>query len=178
VVKALDYFRAERLQHLDSLENLEEVFSRYPDDKAGNTELAVYLWGYKLWTRAALLRRLAAHFRSIGVTNLEELSTWAAQSNFHSDFEGKVRFKADGRTYGLGFAIYNWLVMRLGVETVKPDVHVHAFVRSALGRKLSDSDAVSAVVATADALGMPIHELDWRIWEAGRGMSAEAAHLE
>jgi hypothetical protein len=33
----------------------------------------------------------------------------------------------------LGLAAYKWLTMRLGVETVKPDVHVHRFVESAVG---------------------------------------------
>jgi hypothetical protein len=62
-------------------------------------------------------------------------------------------FVADGRTYGLGFTGYNWLVMRLGVDTVQPEVHVHAFVSAVLGRKVSDAEAVAAVIATRGGTG-------------------------
>lgn len=76
-------------------------------------------------------------------------------------FEGQMR--------GLGPAVFQWLVMRQGVDTVKPDVHVHRFAEAALGRLLSDADTVEVVVAAAHRLGMKAYELDWAIWEHGRG---------
>jgi hypothetical protein len=161
VVRALQHYRDHRWDEIRTLDDLADVFARFPDDKEGNLTLAQYLWGYNMWTRAHQLRDLASFFRSIGVTDQEALKAWAAQAEFERDFEGKV--------YGLGIAVFQWLVMRQGVETVKPDVHVHRFVTNALGRSVSDAEAIALVEAAAAELGIKAYELDWRIWEASRG---------
>jgi hypothetical protein len=163
VIKALEYFRANRWDEVRTLDELDAVLSRYPDDQRGNTALAVYLWGYKLWTRAQQLRGLASYLRSIGVLDQETLRAWARQSEFRRDFEGRVK--------GLGPAVYQWLVMRQGVDTVKPDVHVRRFTEAAVGRPLSDADLIEVVTRAARDLGIKAYELDWRIWEASRGGS-------
>jgi len=68
-----------------------------------------------------------------------------------------------------GVGVYQWLIMRQGVETVKPDVHVHRFAETAVGRSLSDSEVIEVVTKAASGLGIKAYELDWRIWEASRG---------
>lgn len=94
-----------------------------------------------MWTRAHQLRDLSNYFESVGVTTQEELRAWAVKSTFKGGSEGKVK--------GLGIAVYNWLVMRLGVHTVKPDVHVRRFAETASGRALSDDDLVEVMVRAA-----------------------------
>lgn len=165
VVRAIDHFREEVLPGLYDLDDLIELMARFPITQDGNTELARHLWGYRMWTRAQMLRDLVAYFSSIGVTDQEELRAWAETTTFE-DFEGKVR--------GLGRAVYQWLVMRVGVETVKPDVHVLRFVETAVGRPLGDVDAVHAVTEAARRLGRSVLQVDWAIWEAGRNGLAEA----
>jgi hypothetical protein len=160
VVKALEYFRANRWNDVRTLDDLDEVLSRYPEDQPGNTELAGYLWGNRHWKRAQQLRGLASYFRSIGVVDQASLKAWAHESEFHRDFEGRVK--------GLGPAIYEWLVMRQGVDTVKPDVHVRRFAEAAVGRPLSDAEVVEVVARAAPMLGIRAYEFDWRIWEASR----------
>jgi hypothetical protein len=161
VVNALEYFKENRRKEVRTLDDLEALMSRYADDQNGNTRLAVYLWGYKLWTRAEQLRGLADYFRSVGVVDRETLKAWAHNSEFRRDFEGRVK--------GLGPAVYQWLVMRQGVDTVKPDVHVRKFAEAAVGRPLSDTDVIEVVTRAAGVLGIKAYELDWRIWEASRG---------
>ncbi|MFL5759981.1 MAG: hypothetical protein ACJ789_09590 [Thermomicrobiales bacterium] len=160
VVKALESFKAQRWDEVRTIEDLEALFRRYTEDKQGNTALAQYLWGYNMWTRAQHLRDLVRYFRSIGVTDQERLRAWATRSTFKRDFEGRVK--------GLGPAVYQWLIMRLGVDTVKPDVHVRRFAETVLGRRLNDQDLIDVVVGAARVLGIPAYELDWRIWEASR----------
>jgi hypothetical protein len=160
VVKALEYYKAHHWGEIRSLDDLEVVLGRYGTDQEGNTALALHLWGYRLWTRAEQLRGLARHFRAIGVTDQDTLSHWAQTSTFETDFRGKVR--------GLGPAVYQALVMRQGVDTVKPDVHVRRFAEAALGRRLNDWDVVDVVTRAASRLGLSATELDWRIWEASR----------
>jgi hypothetical protein len=106
-----------------------------------------------------MLRDLVAYFHSVGVANQEQLREWAKKTTF-ADFEGRVR--------GLGRAVYQWLVMRQGIDTIKPDVHVHRFVASVLGRQLRDADLVEVVTKAAHRLSRPAMRLDWAIWEAGR----------
>jgi hypothetical protein len=161
VVKALEHFRAERWSELRSLDDLDRVFESFPDNQAGNTALAQHLWGYNLWTRAQQLRELGRYFRSIGVIDQERLKEWAHTSSFRDDFEGQIK--------GLGPAVYQWLVMRQGVDTVKPDVHVRRFAEAAVGRPLNDQDVIELTTAAAMRIGIKAFELDWRIWEASRG---------
>lgn len=161
VVKALGYFKERRFDEVRTMADLQAVMGRFPDDQEGNTDLAVYLWGYKLWTRAGMLRRLVEFFDSVGVRDQAGLKRWGEGAEFRRDFEGRVK--------GLGPAVFQWLVMRQGVDTVKPDVHVHRFAEAAVGRRLSDVDTVAVMVAAAHRLGMKAYELDWAIWEHGRG---------
>ncbi len=159
VRNAIAHFEANRWNDVRTLDDLEALFERFTDDQQGNTELALYLWGYRLWTRAAQLRALVGFVRSVGVVDLDDLRQWADASSFN-DFRGRVK--------GLGPAVYQWLTMRLGVETVKPDVHVTRFVERAIGRRSSEQEAVDGLVAVASRLGVPANLLDWSIWEFER----------
>jgi hypothetical protein len=161
VVRALEHFNENRAGEIRTIEDLEEALTRFPDDKEGNLGLAQHLGGNNMWTRAEQLRRLTEYFTNIGVRDQESLRAWAAQSEFKPDFEGKVK--------GLGIAVYHWLVMRQGVDTVKPDVHVRRFAEGAVGRSLSDQDVVEVVTRAAHQLGKKAFEVDWAIWEASRG---------
>jgi hypothetical protein len=161
VITALEYFRANRWKDIRTLDDLDAVLARYSEDQKGNTALAVHLWGYRLWTRAQQLRDLAHYFRSIAVVDGESLRAWAHASEFKRDFAGQVK--------GLGPAVYQWLVMRQGVDTVKPDVHVRRFAETAVGRPLSDQDLIDVVSQAARRLDIKAYEFDWRIWEASRG---------
>jgi len=160
VVNALRHFRDHRWDEVRTLDDLEGVLARFDDDQAGNTALAQYLWGYNLWTRAEQLRRLVRFFREIGVTDEAQLEAWAHASSFGNDFQGRVK--------GLGRAAYESLLMRVGVETVKPDVHVKRFAESAVGRPLDDTEVVDVAVRAAKRLGMRANELDLRIWKASQ----------
>jgi hypothetical protein len=151
-------WHAERIR---TIGNLEEFLSRYSDDRQGNTDAAVALWGYKHWTRLAQLRRLVAYFQSIGVIDAETLRRWAEQALYDRDFKGKVK--------GLGPAVFQWLVMRSGVETVKPDVHIMKFMASVLGYEPAFDVVVRALESISRAIGRRPRELDLSIWEYQRG---------
>ena len=161
VVQAPEHYKQHHWKELRTREDLRALFVQYPEDKEGNTALAQYLWGYNMWTRAQQLRDLMVFFRRAAVVDQPSLKAWAERSDFRRDFEGKVK--------GLGIAVYHWLVMRQGVDTVKPDVHVRRLAEGAVGRPLSDQDVIEAVTKAAHQLGKKAFELDWAIWEASRG---------
>lgn len=160
VERAMQHFRRELVGEIRAMDDLRACFSRFPDTEEGNVELAQYLWGYRLWTRARQLRGLVTYFDGLGISTLEGLQEWARRTTF-KDFEGRVK--------GLGPAVYRWLVMRLGVDTVKPDVHVVRFVSRAVGRPVSEAESVQGLEDAARQLGVRANILDWSIWEHERG---------
>ncbi len=161
--KAGDHFRSNHWDEVRSLDDLEDVLARFPDDQDGNRDLATYLWGNRHWRRAHELRGLVVYFRQRDVADLDSLQRWAAGSR-PEDFIGHIK--------GLGPAVYRWLVMRAGVETIKPDTHILRFVSAAIGRGVSEDEAVTSLEAVADRLGIPARVLDWSVWEAQRGGGA------
>jgi hypothetical protein len=167
VVRAMEHFQRVTRLTLSTLADLRALLDQYPDDQEGNTALALRLWGYKMWTRAHMLRDLVGFFGEQEVTTQDDLRAWANRASFHRDFEGQVK--------GLGPAVFNWLVMRQGVETVKPDVHVLRFTEETIGRRAPDQDVIDALVAIARDVGMKAYELDWAIWEYSRGGPAETS---
>lgn len=158
VERAIAHYQSQRFEALRTIDELKAVMARYPDDEGGNKGLAQFLWGYDLWTRAEQLRRLVAFFESMGVTDQVALRLWASTAEFSRDFEGRVK--------GLGIAVFNWLVMRLGVDTAKPDVQVRRFVEECLDHSAgSDQQLVALVAGAAAVLGKSVRDLDWAIWE-------------
>ena len=70
----------------------------------------------------------------------------------------------------MGLAIYKWLLMRQGVETIKPDVHLKRFVGSTISRSdFKDQELIVVLEEVARQLGVKSYELDWSIWEYQRG---------
>jgi hypothetical protein len=156
--KAGAYYEDNRWNEIRTHDDLKKLLSLYPDNKEGNTALALYLWNHKYWTRVSLMRKLVSFFESVGITSQETLMKWANNSNFEDDFKGKIS--------GMGYAIFQWLVMRQGIETIKPDRHVRRFVESIIHRSdVTDEDLVVSLEQVATELRLKAYELDWRIWE-------------
>jgi hypothetical protein len=161
--RAMEYYRQHARTNVADFASLVNLLSTYPDDRDGNQAVAQYLWGYNYWNRVVLLRRFVAYFAQSGVTTQEQLKQWANESNFDRDFKGKVK--------GAGYAIYQWLIMRQGIETIKPDLWIHRFVQDVLGYAVSDQMAVDLLERVAREMGVKAYELDWRIWENQSGRS-------
>jgi hypothetical protein len=158
VLAALEHFRRNRRDEVRTIDDLDRVLASFPADQVGDTALAIHLWGYRLWTRAGQLRDLVRFFRDVGVVDAATLQAWAHASEFERDFAGRVK--------GLGRAVYQSLLMRQGIDTVKPDVHLRRFGEAAVGRPLGDSDLIELTTRAARRLGVPAADLDYRIWES------------
>ncbi|HUY97261.1 MAG TPA: hypothetical protein VMW47_06555 [Verrucomicrobiae bacterium] len=169
VRKALAHYTDHCQAAIPTLASLESLLLEYHDnDKIGNSALAQHLWGYNLWTRAGLLRRLAAFCHDPSRSDLPSLREWSKAADFKKDFAGQVQYLAPPmkRRMGLGPAVFAWLCMCLGDENrVKPDVQVVRFVKDALGHDVTESDAAALVAKAAPLLKLSPRDLDWRIWE-------------
>jgi hypothetical protein len=164
VDSAVTHYRTHHWGDLRTLDDVELLLAAHPDDQAGNLSVAQYLWGYNYWNRVPWMRGLVRWLRVNGLTTHEALHAWAHRSDFHRDFEGQIRH--------LGIAAYKWLVMRLGVDTVKPDVHLHNFVTGVVGHRVTDETLVAAIEAVAAKRSIRARELDAAIWEFQRGWPA------
>ena len=71
----------------------------------------------------------------------------------------------------MGYAIFKWLQIRLGVETVKPDVHVMNFVKDCIGRVPRNEETVRAIERVAQKIGIRASRLDFAIWGYQRDKS-------
>ena len=163
VEKAIGHYRNYRRNEIRRIDDLESLLSEYLDNKEGNTAIAQYLWGNNHWTRISLLRKLVVFFVSIGVRSQESLKRWANTSTFENDFKGKIP--------GMAYAIYQWLIIRQGIETIKPDIHVRRFVESIIHRSdFADEELVTSLEKVAGELKLKAYELDWRIWEYQRSV--------
>lgn len=161
VERAIAYYKHSRWNEIRTHEDVKLFLSKYEDDKEGNTAAALYLWHYRYWNRVSMLRKLIAYFEQIGVTSQEDLIHWVQTSDFKTDFKGEIP--------GMSFAIYQWLVMRQGIETIKPDVHIRRFIESIVHRSdFTDKELVTVLEKVARQLGLKAYELDWRIWEYQR----------
>src|SRR5512145_2032927 len=112
VERAIDYYRKHAQKETSDFAKLQTLIAQHPNTQEGNRKIAQYLWGYNHWKRVELLRRLIAYFEVTQITTQEQLKQWATDVDFEQDFKGKVK--------GAGFAIFKWLVMRQGIETIKP----------------------------------------------------------
>lgn len=156
VERAMTHYQKHAQRKVNNFAALKNLLATYSDTLEGNRQLAQYLWGYNYWSRVELLRRFVNYFEEQGVTTQEQLKQWAERADFERDFKGRVK--------GAGYAIFQWLVMRQGIETIKPDVWIHRFIRDTLGYSVSDETAVAMLKEVALELDIKAYELDWRIW--------------
>lgn len=163
VEKAVNHYRS-NVREQDGIkdhESLKHFLARYPNDREGNRQAAQYLWGNNFWGRIELLRRFMQYFEDQGVTNQVQLEKWTKNANFNRDFKGRV--------FGADIAIFKWLTMRVGVETIKPDIWIHSFIKETIGRNLSNEEAIEVLENIASEIGMKSSKLDLAIWEYMRG---------
>ena len=64
----------------------------------------------------------------------------------------------------MGPAIFEWLRLRVGIPTIKPDVHVLRFVKAYIKRNPKEDETVKALVSIATELRIRPHQLDSANW--------------
>jgi hypothetical protein len=69
VVRALERFRENRWNEIRTLNDLERVMARFPEDQAGNTALAQYLLGLQLLDARAAAPRPCARYSAASASS-------------------------------------------------------------------------------------------------------------
>jgi hypothetical protein len=115
-------------------------------------------------TKGEAVHLAALAFRDLGVETAQDFRD-AQGTPFGETLEERWR-SLPGQRSGIS---WRYLRMLLGLEDVKPDRMVTAFLRDALGREVSTSEAVVLVRAAAARLDVSERALDHEIWEYQSG---------
>lgn len=158
VINALNFFQLQvQQQHrINDHHQLKALLAKFPNDRDGNEAAALFLWSNRHWTRIELLRRLLDFFESIGVTDQPSLHAWIKTATFDADFKGKVK--------GLGIAVYEWLRIRCGVDSIKPDIWVINFAKRIVGKRISEKALVDTFGRISPLVGESLSTIDVTIW--------------
>lgn len=143
---------------------LKELVDSFPNTKKGNMALASCLWSNNSWTRAEFLRVLLEEFDKRGIRGQKSLGRWLADADFAHDIKGKFK----SRHHSMGIAIFHWLCLRCGIDTIKPDVHVMNFVEDVIGRKPTPQECIEALTRIANQQSRECYSLDSAIWHRQR----------
>lgn len=156
---------------------LKELVDSYPNTKKGNMSLASHLWNNQMWTRAKFLRVLLREFELRGIRGQKSLTRWLADADFRKDVKRqfKSRHRSKGKTgyHGIGIALFHWLCLRCGIDTIKPDVHVLKFVERAIGRRASPEECVETLTRIAREQHRKCYRLDAAIWHLQRATGSQ-----
>jgi hypothetical protein len=144
--------------------NMKKFIEEYPNTKTGNKELAYSLWGNNHWTRAKFLRKFIIEFEKRGIKGQKSLQKWIANADFEEDIKSQFKTKE----HSIGIALYQWLRLRLGIDTVKPDVHIVNFVATAVERKVTPKEALESLLIVAEQTERKASLLDAAIWHYQR----------
>jgi hypothetical protein len=68
---------------------------------------------------------------------------------------------------GFKLAGFQYLRMLFGAETVKPDVHILRYVRTAIGEEIGEGPVVYLLEQAASKLGVSARSVDVAIWHRG-----------
>ncbi len=139
---------------------LKTFVDSFPNTKTGNLKLANSMWNNNHWTRAKFLRMLLYEFEARGIKGQQSLKKWISNADFEKDIKSQFKTKE----HSIGIALFQWLRLRLGIDTVKPDVHIMKFVSNAIGRKTSQQEALDALILVANQTNRKASLLDAAIW--------------
>lgn len=158
VINALNFFQLQVQQqhHINDHHQLKALLAKFANDRDGNEAAALFLWSNRHWTRIELLRRLLDFFESIGVTDQPSLHAWIKTASFESDFKGKVK--------GLGIAVWEWLRIRCGIDSIKPDIWVINFSKRIVGKRISEKVLVDTFGRISPLVGESLSTIDVTIW--------------
>lgn len=118
---------------------LKSLLARHANTKEGNQLLAQFLWYNNHWSRAKFLRKIMECLEARGITDQTSLTHWVHDADFGQDVKGQFRTEE----HSIGQTLFQWLRLRCGINTVKPDVHVRRFVSNAIGRKPTPKETVA-----------------------------------
>lgn len=155
VLPRLEYFtqKFSNINTLHKLNNLiiEKGINNFED-----------VWNYNHPKRVEILQDLTLFFIDYKNKNsikddLEGMKHWAKNVDVNSKRMLPVN--------GIGFATSLYIRKMLGVDTVKPDIHIKKSIYEGIGKKMSEKETVLFIEKVAHKMNITATALDYAIWE-------------
>src|SRR5262245_36865512 len=132
---AISYFK--RTHGAKTHQDVKTLIAKFPNTKEGNQSLAKFLWNNNHWSRAKFLRTILQFFEEKGITDQGSLDRWTNSADFEAHVKGQLKTEE----HSIGYTLFQWLRVRCGANTIKPDVRVINFVSDVIGRKVTPAEA-------------------------------------
>jgi hypothetical protein len=97
--------------------------------------------------------------------DLEAMKIWANNAK-KGDFIWNIK--------GIGPAVFQYLQMLLGIDTVKPDVHIMNFLYKVTERKFKEFESIKGFKEIAEYMGIRVADLDYSVWNYQRSLNSHA----
>lgn len=156
-----------REQYGDDL-RLEQVLSRI--NGLGVAEFGMRVLKYRHADRIRVLRDLCDRLNGIS-------SEAAAFDEFTCIHDWLAKQGVGGldalHVRGIGLATYQYLRMLMGIDTIKPDIHISRFICEAVGRRVPQRRQIDLLEAVSRRLGFSAIALDHAIWRRSAIKSVE-----
>lgn len=111
-------------------------------------------------------------FADIGKVILDTAMLFNINKNNFEDLEGMKYFASTPNFYkeikkvnGIGIATARYLAILLGIDTVKPDIHIIRFISQSIDRKVSEEEAVDLLTKAAKEMRESVARIDNSIWQ-------------
>ena len=155
VLPRLEYFK-QRFPNINTLQKLSNLIAEKGINNFGG------VWNYNHPKRVEILQNLTMFFLNYKAKNsieddLKSMKHWAKNVDINS---GKI-LPIDG----IGFATGQYIRKMLGVDSIKPDVHIKKSIFEGIGEKMSDKKTVSFIEKIAKEMGISATALDYAIWK-------------
>lgn len=155
VLPRLEYFKL-KFPNINTLEEINNLINEKGIDDFES------VWNYNHPKRVEILQNLALFFLDYKTENsikddLESMKHWAKSVDINS---GKI-LPIDG----MGFTTSQYIRKMLGVDSVKPDVHIMRSIFEGIGEKMSDKKTVLFIEKAAEDMGITATALDHAIWK-------------
>ena len=158
VVPRLEAFQRNHPQ-VRSIVQLAELMDSYPTP----LDFSIEELNYRDENRARILREVVQFVctivqKSPTLPEEEVLKDWALQAELHECETLGIR--------GFKIAGFQYLRIRFGADTTKPDRHIIRFISDALNRRVSPYEALALLEAASKRLGHSVREVDSAIWRS------------
>ena len=150
----LDYFRDNYSDSINTLQKIVDIYEQ--EGYEGLIPIIKYSAEIRITTIYQTCKAFINYRNTHGFKNdLEAMKDWAIHAE-QGDSINSVK--------GIGIATFQYLQMLLGVDTVKPDVHIINFFEEQIGKRFNKNKTILAFTELANHMGVKLVDLDYAIW--------------
>jgi len=123
------------------------------------------VWNYNHIARIETLYQVCNTLKKIctnnssydGENEIEILRQWAENLDFNNNELNQIK--------GIGLASIQYLRILLGIDTVKPDIHIKKSINKVYATKINDISTIYFIENVSKKMGINARKIDQFVWE-------------